>query len=582
MTRCRVARRCVDAALERELALEERFQLEEHTARCRACAEYERRARGLQELLEGPGDPPPTAADVEAAARAVFARLAAGETDGGEGAAWRPRRTRRGALIASGALALVSAALLLLLRGRYEPVPDAGLAPEITEAAESRDWTPASVEITVRAALLDGFGLAGTDEVRARERFSGGTREVAQAGWPVRRFVEGLLESPDPAVVLAAARCLGNLGEAGAVPALARALARPETADGVLDALGALGEPAVSGLEPALSEPELAVRTLRQLCRIGGPRTADTLERAARNARADSIPSRAALLDALTSTGPAGVTSLLRLAAECASDHSESTAILARLPLVAGAGPELARTLEHERLPGDLAYRALLFLQPLEALPWLEERCATHRERVLALETLASFPDTGPLGSLLRLAQGGRVPREDVKRLLVGLLERDAERGEVFTRELIARQHEALRPWLELLIESEHPGAARALVPLAFSEALESDDRQWAALAVGELGTAEDAELLLDELGTRAAGDRRHTAACLLSIHARLGVPGVERVLARCSPASLRPVLRALEGANPGETVLVHRLARALDGALAELAVASADPKDTL
>jgi len=579
--RCRVARRFVDAALERELALEERFQLEAHASACPACAEYERRARGLQELLEGPGDPPPTAADVDAAARAVFARLAGGETESGAAAAWRPRRARTGALVASGALALAAAALLLLLRGRHDPVPETGVAPEVAETAASRDWTPASVEVTVRAALLDGFGLAGADEVRARERFSAGTREVAQAGWPVRRFVEGLLESPDANVVLAAASCLGSLGEAGAVPALARALARRETADGVLDALGALGEPAVSGLEPALSEPELAVRALRQLCRIGGPRVTAVLERAARLARAGSNPSREALLDALTTTGPAAVSSLLRLAAE-STERSESTAILARLALVNGAGSELVCALERERYPGDLAYRALLFLQPVEALPWLEEQCASHRERAFALEALASFPDTGPLGSALHLARTGRVPREDVKRLLVGLFERDAERAEVFTRALIAQRSEALRPWLELLIESEHPGAARALVPLAFCESLAPDDRQWAALAVGELGTAEDSELLLSELAARPASDRRLTAACLLSIHARLGAQGVERLLAPCSPSNLRRVLGALEGEGSGEAVLVHRVARALDGALAELAVASADQKDTL
>jgi hypothetical protein len=580
--RCRVARRSVDAALERELALEERFQLDEHTSGCRACAEYERRARGLQELLEGPGDPSPTTADVDAAAQAVFARLAGGGTDGGEGEVWRPRRARRGALIAGGALALAAAVLLLLLRGRHAPVPDAGVTPEIAETSASRDWTPAGVEVTVRAALLDGFGLAGADEVRARERFCAGTREVAQAGWPVRRFVEGLLESPDATVVLAAARCLGNLGEAGAVPALARALVRRETADIVLDALGALGEPAVSGLEPALSEPELAVRALRQLCRISGPRVAAVLERAARLARAGSNPSREALLDALTTTGLAAVSGLLRLAAESAGERNESTAILARLAFVNGAGPELVHALERERFPGDLAYRALLFLQPVEALPWLEEQCVSHRERAFALEALASFPDTGPLASALRLAQAGRVPREDVKRLLVGLFERDAERTEIFTRALIAQRSEALRSWLELLIESEHPGAARALVPLAFCESLAPDDRQWAALAVGELGTAEDAELLLGELGTRAAGDRRLTAACLLSIHARLGAQGVERLLASCSQNNLRRVLGALESEGSGEAVLVHRVARALDGALAELAVASADPKDTL
>ena len=580
MIRCRVARRFVDAALERELGLEQRFELEEHTAGCSACGDYERRARGLQELLEGPGDPAPTAPDVQAAARAVFARL-----ERGEGEPWRPRRVRprdrRGALLASGVLALVFVSALLLLRDRRAPAPLVGTPGAVAESDDAPEWTPTSVEVTVRSALLDSFGIPGADEERARERFLAGSRDVARAGWPVRRFVEGLLSCPEASVALAAARCLGALGEAGAVPALQRALAREELAEGVLDALGALGEPALGGLERALGEPELAARALLQLCRIGGPRAAVALERAARNAREDSNPSHAALLDALTSTGPAAVASLLRLAAERASERDESAAILARLPLVSGAGPELVRMLVQEELARDLAYRALRFLQPAEALPWLADRCATQRERASALEALASFPDTEPFSAALRLARSGRVPREDLKRLLVALFERDAERAEAFSHGLAAIRSPDCRPWLELLIESEHPGAARALVPLAFCDALAADDRQWAALAVGELGTEADAERLLDELVARPTDDRRCTAACLVSIHAWLGAKGLERLLAPCSPANRRRVLAAFEGGSSGAAVRVHRVARALDGALAEMA-GSADRKDAL
>jgi hypothetical protein len=579
--RCRVARRFVDAALERELGLEERFQLEEHTAACSACSDHERRARALQELLEGPGDPAPTAPDEETAARTVFARL-----DRGEGTAWRPRRSwlgiKRRALAASGVLALLLMSAFLLLRGLREPEPPMTAPDAIAEADDAPEWTPASVEVTVRSALLDSFGTTGVDEERARARFLAGSRDVARAGWPVRRFVEGFLSCPEASVALAAARCLGTLGEAGAVPALQRALGRADLADGVLDALGALGEPALVGLERALGEPELAAGALLQLCRIGGPRAAAVLERAARGARADSNPSRAALLDALTSTGPGAVACLLRLAGERSSEPDESTAILARLPLVSDAGAELVRMLEHEELPRELAYRALRFLQPAEALPWLEERCATQRERASALETLASFPDTGPFSAVLRLAQSGRVPREDLTRCLVALLERDSERAEDFTHGLVANGSASCRPWLELLIESEHQGAARALVPLVFCDALGDDDRQWAALAVGELGTADDAERLVGELGSRLTADRRCTAACLVSIHTQLGAAGVERLLAPCSPANRRRVLAAFEGGSSGAAVRVHRVARALEGALAELAATSADQKDAL
>lgn len=595
MIRCRVARAYVEAGLEQELALEQRFQLELHTSSCTACAQFERRARALQELLEGPGDPPRSAPDVDAAARAVFAALER------EPARAAPRRARRVAALALvlAAAAVVAGVLHLVRssRSRTPALPVAG--PETPRALPDApttvpEWTAASVEAGVRAALLELFPADGVDEAKACARFRERTRAPGRAGWPVRRFVEGLLENPDAKVALCAVRCLAALGEPGSTAALERALGRAELAARALEALGALGEPAVPALERALGEPALVAGSLMQICRIGGERSAGVLERAARAARPSSNPSREALLDALTSTGPAAVASLLRLAEESerSAGRAASTAVLARLPLVREGAPALARALEDGRLPYELGYRALLFLQPPEALAWLEERCSTSRERALALESLAAFPGLGPFGLGLRLAETGRVPRADVLALLCGLLERDAERGEsralAFTRELMAARAERGNPrslgaWLELLIESAHPSAASALVPLVFCEALGDDDRQWAALAVGEFGTAEDAEQLLVELEGRADDDRRRTAACLLTIHARLGEAGVERFLAPCSPASLRHVLAALaEAGRAGEAVRVHRVARALEGALAELADASADPKEIL
>ncbi len=598
MIRCRVARAFVEAGLERQLALEERFQLELHTSTCGACAEFERRARALQELLEGPGDPAPRVPDVDAAARAVFAALAQ------EPAHVAPRRGRPAVALALGVVAAAAVGGCLLftrtLRSRAPAgAPVAGpaverLGPPASAQTPDADWTAASVEAGVRAALLELFPSAGVDVAKARARFLERTRAPARAGWPVRRFVEGLLGSPDARVGLGAVRCLAALGEASSVAALERALAREELAASALEALGSLGEPAVPALERALGEPALVAGSLLQLCRVGGARAAGVLERAARAAKPGADPSREALLDALTSTGPAAVASLLRLAEESerSGGRAAGTAVLARLSLVDGGAPALARALEGERLPYDFGYRALLYLQPPEALAWLEERCGIARERALALEALAGFPGLGPLGVGLRLAETGRAPRADVLALLGGLFERDAEHGEqraaAFTRELTAASTErgharGLRTWLELLIESAHPGAARALVSLVFCEALGDDDRQWAALAVGEFGTAEDAEQLLVELGGRAGEDRRRTAACLLSIHARLGSAGVERLLAPCSPANLRRVLAALaEAGRAGEAVRVYRVARALDGALAELADASANPKEIL
>jgi hypothetical protein len=131
-----------------------------------------------------------------------------------------------------------------------------------------------------------------------------------------------------------------------------------------------------------------------------------------------------------------------------------------------------------------------------------------------------------------------------------------------------------MRAWLLLLIESEHPGAAAALVPLALAEELAAEDRQWAALAAGELGGAEDARALLDGLARAPRPERRTLAACLIAVHAGLGAEGVAEFLAPCSGASLRRVTDSLESGERGAgAVRLHRVARALDAALAEQAL---------
>ncbi|HEX6883656.1 MAG TPA: hypothetical protein VF530_09765 [Planctomycetota bacterium] len=572
MIRCREARRCIDLALEQELGVERRLELEAHLARCEACARREREARTLQEWLEGPGDPPPSAPDVEAALQVVLARLERNE-------AVAPVRTRRVAWVAG--LALAAALLALLFVGRRRGpseeaseelvVGPAGVAAE--HDGPGAPSTPgaevAAVAAVVEAALRACFAGGGLDVERAQVRFLEAVREPLRAGWPVRRFVEQALASADEELACAAVRCLGAGGEPGAALALERALARPELVAEALEALGGLAlvpeseAPAVAALERALAVPAQASAALRELCRAGGPRAAASIERAARSG---APLSRAVLLDALTTTGPAAVASLLRLA-EAAGGRHEGDSILARLALVDGGGPELARLLQRGDVPADLAYPALAAAQPREAVPWLEVRALESRERGAALATLAAFPGPEPLAAALRLARGGRVPRADVLALLVRLLEGEEERAEPFSRALVARGDGAeLAAWLALLIESGVPAAAPALVPLAFAPALGADDRGWAALAVGELGAEREARVLaraLEEpLARLLVDDPRLVAAVLVALHAHLGAEGVADALAGALPEP-HAVVAALAGDAAG-AVRVHRVARAL------------------
>jgi len=572
--RCREARAALDSALERELSLEARLRLEAHLAGCAACAQRAARARKLQELLEGPGDPVPVRADVEAAVRTVFARL-----ERGEGAPVRLPSAPRGRRFLVPLLAVAALPVVLLARA-LAPRPPA-TPPSAPPEPLAASWAEGEVEIAVRAALLENFGVAEPAPA-ALERFQERLREPARAGWPLRRFVEGLVERPDLATAEAALRGLGALADANALPTLERALARAELAPSAFAALEGLGPVSFAVLERALGEPALAAGALPVLCRLGGERASAILARAARAAGPQAQPSRATLLDALTTTGPAAVESLLALALETRTP-GEVSALLARLPRVSGAGPALVRALERVRGPEALHFQAVLALLPYEALPWLEERCASHRERPDALAVLAAYPGTPPLEALLRLARGGRVPREELCATLSALLEREAGRAAAFSQALVARGEPLeLHEWLTLVLEDAHPAAGAALVPLCASPRLAPEDREWAALGLLELGSAEDARELAAALPAGPRLERRLAAAVALALHAQLGPDGVRAWLAAASPASLRRALESLEsGARGGAAVRLHRVARALEGALSESAPPVADRLDS-
>lgn len=585
MKGCRTTRARLAAALDRELALEERFELDRHLERCGACRAHERRGLRLEEWLEGPGDRPPVTPDVETAVANVLGAL-----DRGEGSPWKPpapwARHLRPVPILAGALA--AAALIaagLAWRAQVEPVKveppvaehdpvhaEPPAEPASVEAEDTEAWTTASVERRVRAAVQAVF----PDDVPrpdpdADERFRERTRDVARAGWPVRRLVEDLLDHPDATVARSAARCLGALREPGAIPALERALVRKPVVDVAFDALARLGEAAVPALERALADPARALRALNRLCHVGGERAALAIERRVLATSPGSEPSRASLLDALTATGRPAVAVLMRLAA--ATDGPERDAVLERLPFVDGAGDELVGSLDPTRPAREETYLALSLLRPTAALPWIEERCGEFRERPAALATLARYPGTAPLAALRRVWSAGRITREDALGLLRTLAERDEARVLEDAEALVdAADGIVLHDWTGLLIESESPRVAASLATLAFCDVLGPDDRQWAALAVGEIGGDRDVALLADLLHGREAEDRRRTAACLLSIHAHGGAEAVVRALPDVPLGELRGVLDVLARDERAGAIRVHRVTRALDGVLAGLA----------
>ena len=582
MRGCRHAQKSIRAAVDGELGLEGRFALEDHLAGCARCRNEWEVAVRLEEALEVLPGPPLERVDLDRALGDVRASIAT-----------RPKaplpavfdarvptpalRTRR--LRTAAVVGLAAAAVAVVLFTRRGPATDEDRSPTPAPLASAPASSPSfedadqeAVRAAVRSALLACFdGTTETDE--ALQRFDDELRPAARAGWPVLRFAERLLHDESPSVVTAALRYLGERGDAHSAGALARVVDDDELRPDAFLALGRLGAEALPVLTRLVERPDHGVAALRALVRIGGDdvaaQLAGLLERKAEGA--PIVLSRAALLDGLSQSGPSALGPMLALVETGAAERGE---VLSRLPLVRDGGAELARLLDDGRRPPELAYAALAVLQPREALPWLEERCGESRERERALECLAAWSGPAPCGALLRLHTAGRASLDELAEPLRVLAEHEEEGLHEFTATLVARAAlEEASLWLELLFATDHAGTATSLALLALTEFLDAGERQWAALAVGELGAERGARALAVGFRDLDPKERRVRAACLMSVHALLGEDGVRRALglgpesAQGRRSPLGGLLATLHDVDRRDRTAygVHRVARALD-----------------
>jgi hypothetical protein len=612
---CREARGWLERSLDGRLALEEEFRLEAHLRACARCRGAAGRARLVEEALQRLPEPPlrgcaPDERSIEGALARIHAGIAS-----------RPSAPRRMRLTPVGALAAAAASLAALALARAlvspprgtgegeapaaraiaapdvprvpraergaEPVPEdlagparepgvplapppaRGAAPRPSGALEPHRLDEARHR--VRRALATALAVPGTP-AQAERRFEEQSRAVQQDGWPVTRLLEELLDDEDPDVARGAATALGRRGDRISAGPLARALARPEIRASALAALGALGEEGIAGLAQALHDPSVRAQALLCLGRIGGPRAAEVIERELVRAGTERDPDereeeRRVLLARLAATGTSAVRSLVRLAER---GHLPEARALACLGTIPGGGAALAAELRPGRAATPFLLAAVERLRPEAALPWVEELCRASNRRDEALRCLAGWPGERALATCLRLAREGRVPRGALVETVRAQLALDSEAALRLADLLsVARDGQGAAVLLDLLLEAEAPAGASALAHLALAAPLSDDERQWAALAVGELGDERDAERLERGLLRLGAEQKRLRAACLLSIHALAGERGAERALASLRLHDFRPLLaelhRASERGSPA--VDLYRVARALDDA---------------
>jgi hypothetical protein len=591
---CRRVRLWILRAQDQRLPLERGFDLEVHLAVCPECQRLHAAAGELEEALASLGEPPAERLDLARSARAIRARI-----EEEVRASRSARRFRRVSAIAGAAAAavLVSAFVAWWLwpsaaatarRGdvlalETEPAAPADLTgpkePPVPRAEPRPDpdrLDPNRLE-TARARICEALLEAGREAPAGAAsagpalaaRVDELSRPLAAAGWPVLRLVEAALEERDLDLARPAARYLGVAGDRLALQALRRALERRDLGAVVLLAFADAGEPGLEGLASALDHDHLRDRALRGILEHGGPPAARALEgwlTAPR--RSGTEPAQAAAVRALAWLGPDAVDGLLRLSARGGTLRN---AALDALASTAGARE---RVLAELRAPSgafglDLLLEACARLAIAEAWPRAEELAQERAHRGAALACLARLPGLDGLRSLLGLAASGRAPLDEVRAALELALEPGGERLADLARERgAAADRAALRLLVDLLVSSGDARAAPALCELAFAVLLDPGERQWAALAVGEVGAARDAERLGESFGGLGRADKVLAAAVLISIQRLAGEAGVRRALADAAPgreASDPKLFELLRRRCAGGAVSLFKIARALE-----------------
>ena len=596
---CRKARRALRKRIDERLPIEVEFQLDAHLERCAACRAAEARALQLEEALARLPEPATERLDVEHSVQVIRARI----EKPGEGMRGAPAGRRWPILrLAAAAAALILVGFLLFeLAGEENPGPVdppenvAGGAPEERPegpapredelAAEDSGVNRERLEATreeVRALLAECGGElpegATRDEAIAfAELLDERTARLRRQEWPVRRIVEGMLESDNLAAARAAARYLGVRGDSRSRRQLVRALDRAEIAAASTRALGDAGAEGLEGLGDALAHREVRAIALEGIARIGGEEAAATLaEVLFEEAEASEgllTPSED-LLATLLELGEHAVEPLIELGER---DWLSREELFATMEGLAGIESYFDQQLawRSRKVPTDLVLAGAVRFAPDTALSWCVDNLYDRRRGELAALFLPWIPGELTVDALIGMRSDARLGSAELEQMTTLALEVDGER---FARQagfLVDRERKDDATELaELLLAASHPGTGETLTILASPPLLDPAIRQAAVLAVGEWGAESDLPALLELFATLGPGDRYLASACLISIEALGGETACRSALAEVAARPTQNILsllhrrKASEGKNPS----IYKLARELKPILADRA----------
>jgi hypothetical protein len=615
MTNCRHMRRRIERVIEGKLVLEEAFELEEHARTCPRCGKALAEARALEEALLAMPAPPAERLDVERSLDRIHARL--DEQGTSERPSSRGRDRRRDWTIgvaAAAALVLVVVGIRARLDPGEEPAPAgretsavdvppvpeddvAGTSPTVAAPGAAVEDVPAPPTFDPLAWATDydgtrhawareeiatilrecGTVLTENEVSRARAaflaEFDERSRPLATAGWPVLRLVQHFVTDSDAELARVAACYVGARGDRGALHELALVLERADRKRAAALALAGAGGAGLEELRAAYWDPDLAPIVLGALDRTDATLVIPWIERVLREARA-LVPSEehrglAVLLsDRLTGLGAEAAPIVLALA-----DHPllDRTAVLDAFARTRGASELIVQRVRSSKSSSEdeLLLEALARLPAAECFDWVVRRSRGTKSSTAALHALAHYPGYEPALALLDLRTASS--RDDDPAEVAAwceALEVDSTRFVSLAEDtVLLRDPSRMRRLLEVLVLTEHPAAAPALLALAARADLGDEDREHAVLAAGEFGSSSDTTQIEELVAALAPSEARLAAAAAWSVFVLAGESGVRSLLAAASPDLVASVLDRFSAPNARarRTSTLFQLARLLE-----------------
>jgi HEAT repeat protein len=343
-------------------------------------------------------------------------------------------------------------------------------------------------------------------------------------GGDVLPTVRTATQSPYAPVRIAAWLALGDLGDASAIPALAKAAASSEGAerDAARDTLTRLRGPGVAEAllkDIASAEPPEKAELLRALGERGDAAAADVL---VQNAAAGPDAVRLAALESLRRLAlPATVTPLLDIAGKAKSD-TDCEAALKALYAACQASPDKAQTTRNiveamARLTPAERRQVLPVLSELGTPAALEAAQAATKDNdpemaKAAVRALALWPNAAPAAGLLELARASTVP---------------------------AIQVLALRGCIDVASQEPDPAQRLTMLQAARSAATRPDEKKQALGKLGQILTPEALQAVMADLAEPGLADEAGLAAMTIAeklapTNPKLARETADKVMAQC------------------------------------------------